>query len=47
MDWWVNILTLQVAPASDDIVIGNDSIFSNETVKNNNASFKEYNKPNP
>jgi protoporphyrinogen oxidase len=47
MDWWINILPLQEAPASDDILIGKDAKFSNETVKSNIEPLDKYNTLDP
>ena len=40
MDWWINILPLQDAPAKDDIIFGREKPILKESVKQNMGSFK-------
>ncbi|MGB7968861.1 MAG: NAD(P)/FAD-dependent oxidoreductase [Methanobacterium sp.] len=47
MDWWINILPLQEAPASDDILIGNNTTPTNKTLKSNVEHLNKYNLLDP
>ena len=47
MDWWVNILPLQGAPAKDDIEIGREIPISEEAVKCGIGSLKPKSYPAP
>ena len=47
MDWWINILPLQGAPAKDDILVGREITFSNESLKRNIGSLKTKRYPAP
>ena len=45
MDWWINILPLQGAPAKDDIIVGREVPISKEYVKRILGSLKIENIP--
>ena len=49
MDWWVNILPLQGAPAKDDIAMGREIPISKKYIKRDISSLKtkSYNAPDP
>ena len=47
MDWWINILPLQGAPAKDDIIVGREVPISKEYVKRILGSLKIENNPAP
>jgi len=49
MDWWINILPLQGAPAKDDIEIGRKIPISKESLKRDIGSLKtkKYSAPDP
>src|SRR5664280_1018089 len=40
MDWWMNILPLQGAPAKDDITVGREIPISKESIKHDIGSVK-------
>ena len=44
---WINILPLQEAPASDDILIGNNTTPTNKTLKSNVEHLNKYNLLDP
>ena len=47
MDWWINILPLQGAPAKDDIKVGREIPISKESVKRDIGSSKTKTIPSP
>jgi len=47
MDWWMNILPLQGAPAKDDIAVGREIPISKESIKHDLGSVKTKTFPAP
>jgi len=47
MDWWMNILPLQGAPAKDDLALGREIPLSKESIKRNIGSVKTKTFPAP
>jgi protoporphyrinogen oxidase len=47
MDWWMNILSLQGAPAKDDLVVGREIPLSKESIKHDIGSVKTKTFPAP
>ena len=47
MDWWMNILPLQGAPAKDDLAVGREIPISNESIKHDIGSVKTKTFPAP
>ncbi len=47
MDWWINILPLQGAPAKDDLAVGREIPISNEYVKHDIGAVKTKTFPAP
>jgi len=47
MNWWMNILPLQGAPAKDDIAVGREIPISKESIKHNIGSVKTKTFPAP
>jgi len=47
MNWWMNILSLQGAPAKDDIAVGREIPISKESIKHNIGSAKTKTCPAP
>ena len=47
MDWWMNILPLQGAPAKDDLAVGREIPISKESVKHDIGSVKTKTCPAP
>jgi len=47
MDWWMNILPLQGAPAKDDLAVGREIPILKESVKHDIGSFKTKTFPAP
>ena len=47
IDWWINILPLQVAQAKDDIIVGREIPISKEYIKTDFGSLKTKTSPAP
>ncbi|MBZ2164606.1 NAD(P)/FAD-dependent oxidoreductase [Methanobacterium spitsbergense] len=47
IDWWMNILPLQGAPAKDDLAVGREIPISNESIKHDIGSVKTKTFPAP